>query len=368
MSTRSTIIVFTVLFAAGVILVVILPFVIGQGPSSPAAGDRVRRGEAPVRGVFRSDDDGATWQAQHWVEGGEGSVSGFSVNRLLTDPVDPATLYLATDGNGLWVSKSRGEVWAPVSDSNGLLAPRSNVLAVALNPANREEWYVASFQGERGRVLKSGDGGRSFYEVYFTPAERFGVFDVAFDPGRGTVLIATGQGGLLETVDRGRSWRVIRWFADGLLRVFIHPANPRLWFVASARGRLFKSEDRGVTWTDITAAYGDRNGTQRDQHWLMDQFGTLYLGSRRGLLASRDLGATFIEPPLIIPPDVVPVLAIAVDPRDARRMAVSAASQLYLTEDGSASWQIRTAPGAGRITHLLFDHGRRGTIYAVVQP
>lgn len=370
MSARTALLLFLAVFGVGIALIVVLPFVFGARPpsadrpaASPSAG-----GARTEQGVFRSDDGGRTWQPKAWVAGGIGSVADFRVHALSPDPVDPATLYLLTDGSGLWVTKTRGELWVPVQDQAGVLAPSANVLDIAVNPARPAEWYLAVFQSKRGRVLRTADGGRTFQEVYFTPQERFGVFALHYDVGREAIQIATGQGGLLESTDQGRTWRVTRWFADGLIRLMVSPARPALRFVVTSRGNLFRTQDRGETWEDITPSFRAFSGAKREQRWLVDARGTLWLGSRQGLLRSRDGGASFEVTGLIIPPDALPVLAVAVASANPARIMVSAGRELYASEDGGEHWAVRPSPGAGPVRHLAFDAAEADTIYAVVEP
>ena len=374
MTIRTAIIIFAVIFSIGILAIVILPFVLGVGPSSPRPGPSTEEPAAGIeQGLFRSDDGGTSWQSKSWVEGSNATIAGFRVNQIVPDPVDPATFYLLTDGNGLWISRSRGDLWAHVVDEAGALEPTSNILAMAVNPRNRLEWYVAAFQKNRGSVLRSADGGRSFRAIYSVPAERYGVFDIHFDAGRGVIGIATGQGGFLESSDQGRTWRVVRWFADGLVRLMVSPVNPSIRFVATSRGGLFRTQDYGASWVDVTGSYSDITGTLKNQRWLMDQTGALYLGSRHGLLRSSDNGATFETPPIIIPPDALPVLAIAVDPVNSRRILVSANSQIFESRDDGQHWAILTSPAATvtkghRVTALLMDAVERSVMYVMVQP
>ncbi|OHA08723.1 MAG: hypothetical protein A3B37_02630 [Candidatus Sungbacteria bacterium RIFCSPLOWO2_01_FULL_59_16] len=367
MNTKTVLVVFFAIFTVGLALIVLLPFFLARRPAEPEP--EARGAAAPaVEGVFRSDDGGRSWQARSAIAGG-GSVAGLRVNRLVLDPADPATLYLLTDGGGLFVTRDRAETWERVNDTSGLLEPDANVLALAVNPARREEWYVAVFRDRRGRVFRTDDGGRVLREIYFTPLERFGVFDVHVERGGRTVWIATGQGGILESRDRGRTWRVVRWFADGLVRLLVNPARPAVRFAAGAKGSLFRSPDGGVTWYDVTAAYRNFSGALQNQRWFTDRSGAVWLGSNHGLLRSGDDAETFEAPPLIIPPDALPVLALAVDPRDTSRIVVAADGQLYASEDGGKTWAIlpSPAPSGKRVTHLLFDAERAETIYAVVQ-
>lgn len=370
MSTRATVIIFAAIFLLIVFLIVILPFVFRSRPESetPAASEEPAGAEQAVEntGVFRTDDGGKTWQQKSWVEGGAGSIAAFKVNKLVQDPADPETLYLATDSRGLWVSKSRGDLWAEVKDSNKILEPTASVLDIAVNPGNNKEWFVAVYQKNKGRVLKTSDAGRSFSEIYFTPVERFGVFGVYYDRALRAVSIATGQGGLLETADLGKKWRVVRWFSDGLIRLLVNPNNTAVRFVTTPKGSIFRTQDRGQSWADITPAVREFSGATSNQQWLMDEHGVLYLGSNYGLLRSRDGGSSFQALPLIIPPgDALPIIAIAVDPRGAARIVVSTNEQIYRSVDDGQSWEILASPSPRKIVQLLVDPKNSETIYAV---
>lgn len=366
MSNRALLITFIVVFTLGLFLIVALPFLFREGPTRRLE-ERAEEPAPAERGVFRSEDRGRTWVSKSRVRGG-GSIADFRVNRIVQDPVASTTIYLLADGNGLWVSRDRGEAWEQVVDRAGVLEARSNLLGLAVNPSNPREWYVAVFQRNRGRVLLSRDRGETFLEIYFTPLERFGVFDIHYDRSRGVAAIVTGQGGYLETADQGRTWRVIRWFADGLVRLLVDPRDPSARFAASRRGSLFRTRDAGVSWEDVTPALQSFARAAEDQRWFMDRSGTIYLGSRYGLLRSRSAGATFEAPPLIIPPEALPILSIGVDPAASSRIVVSALNQLYESTDDGRSWAILPPPAAGRVTHLLIDRSDPDRLYAVVEP
>lgn len=371
MSTKTTIIVFLSIFAVAAVLIVGLPFLLKKerGPS-PSPQPNQRHPQGPTdQGFFRSDDGGETWQQRVWVEGGGSTIAAHRINRIIVDPVRPERLFLATADSGLWVSVNRGDLWARVEAEGGvLLGPATHVLALAVNRSDPREWYVATFRDRRGRLLRSGDDGKTFQEVYVTPVERFGVFDVYHDAATGHVDIMTGQGGLLRSTTPGSSWRVIRWFADGLTRLLVNPVNPAVRFVITPKGSIFRTVDRGVTWVDATPALQSFAGAQQNQRWFMDHAGVLYVGSNYGLLRSRDNGATFEAPQLIIPPEALPVLAGAVDPRDSRRIIVAVQDQLYESKDDGESWTIVPTPSQKRITELLIDREDSNVIYAVVQP
>ena len=257
MNTRVTIITFIVVFAIGIFFVVIFPFFLVKRPApstttptNPTKQNTKQEVQLTDQGVFRSDDGGVTWQQKAFVEGSDASIAAFKVNRLVSDRKDPETFYLLTNGAGLWVTRSRGDLWAPVIDQAHVLDPKSDVLGFAVNPANPQEWYAAVFQANRGRLLVSEDGGAHFRETYATSLDRYGIFDVIYGAGR--VEIVTGQGGFLASQDHGRTWTVLRWFADGLVRMLVDPTNLDREYVISSRGSVFQTEDAGATWADVT--------------------------------------------------------------------------------------------------------------------
>lgn len=382
MSTRTTVLIFVVLFTLGILLIVVLPFFYFSGsdsgggetpspaPSSTPPPVTPDKNAPPTdRGLFRSDDGGKTWTQKTWVEGGNESVASFRVNRLAPHPTRPETFFLATNGNGLWISESRGDLWAPVRDKAGVLQDRADVRGIAVNPGNPGEWYVAVYQDRRGRLLRSRDGGGSFAEVYVTPVERFGVFDVYYDRVQGGVVIATGEGGLFESTDQGGTWRTVRWFADGLTALLVNPVNPSIRFAVSSKGSLFRTMDRGVSWIDATPSFKKFRGALERQQWVMDQNGTLYLASSYGFLRSRDNGATFTAPPLITPGgNAVPIVAVAINPRDRRDIVVATASHIYRTRDDGATWAMLPVPTSLGAAHLAFDPANADALYAIFAP
>ncbi|MBI2055312.1 MAG: hypothetical protein HYT42_00235 [Candidatus Sungbacteria bacterium] len=200
------------------------------------------------------------------------------------------------------------------------------------------------------------------------PVERFGIFDVYYDRATHAARIVTGQGGLLETADQGRTWRVVRWFSEGLVKLLVNPIDTSIQLVVTPAGSVFRTEDRGLSWADLTPVLRDFPAATVDQKWLFGASGKLYLGSGYGLLRSPDSGTTFSPLELIIPPEALPILAIAADPQNSANLVVSAGSQIYRSKDDGATWSILTTPTAKNIIQLLFDPRNSETIYAVANP
>lgn len=80
------------------------------------------------RGLFKSDDSGASWSP---INNGLGELLGsrVNVNALILDPDHPEVLYLGTSGYGVFKSSDGGTTWTPFNDGLTFLDVR--VLAIA---------------------------------------------------------------------------------------------------------------------------------------------------------------------------------------------------------------------------------------------
>lgn len=340
-----------VFFFILVLAIVILPFFLGVTFSRPASG-----GQPENQGLFISDDGGATWQARNNIKNSGSKLSGLTITDFASDPQNSSRLYIGTENSGIWKSTDRGQNWEKVVDRAGVLDSRAQVLRLNISKANPRLWFLAVYQKNRGAVLKSEDGGETFREVYFVPVERFGVFDLSYNDATGAVIIVNGQGGLLESRDKGRSWRVLKWFSDGLTGLVVEPRVSATFYVLTSRGKIFKTIDGGTNFIDLSPNFASFDRSYKNQNLAIDPLsGTLYLGSDYGLLRSYDGGLSWSRVPVIIPPEVLPVLAIAIHPNYSRIFFVSAQSQLYKTLDGGVNWSIVPSPATRRVTKIVID-------------
>ena len=348
-----------VVFIVIVVAVVLVPFFFGFEFAT------IGSGASAGRGVFVSQDGGLTWKTRNIVKDSRSTLAGLSISDFVIDLKEGNRLYVGTKSAGIWKSENSGLDWQKVIDASGALDPAADILKVAISKSRPELWYVAAYQKRRGVLLKSEDGGRSFREVYFVPVERFGVFDVWIDDAAGIVYIATGQGGFLESADGGKSWRVLKWFTDGLVRLAVEERS-RAFYVLTSRGRMYKSQDRGRNWTELTQNFNSFDRSSRNQNLVIDQrAGILYLASDYGLIRSYDGGASWLAVPIIIPPEALPVLSVAIHPVDSNTFFISAQSQMYKTADGGTRWSIISLPPLRRVTKMVIDERDPAVMYLV---
>lgn len=350
---------------------------ISGGPSSTAG-----------QGLLRSGDGGENWENAAFSK----TKRVFFPARIFDlafHPQDPNVIFIGSKSAGFWKSVDSGKSWEKMVNSGQILNPAADVYKIAISRSSPKIMYLALYQNNRGRVLKSEDGGESFREVYFVTADRFGVFDLYVNPGNADqVVIVTGQGGVLETRNGGRTWRVVKWFSEPLVKLLVNPVFAGEMFVLTERGNLFKTFDGGENWADLNG----QSQNQRQQiaypkpqvsldPWAglfqrsiiealvadPQVFTTLYLGSGEGILRSTNGGFTWARLNILIPPEALPVKTVAVHPRFSNTIFAGAASQLHRSDDGGVNWRVEFLPTQNKIKNILIHPRKPEIMFAVLE-
>lgn len=354
-----------VLIGFGILLLIfllMLPFFIGSIASQ-------RRTSSDRIGILESTDGGTTWQARS--RSSEVSVSvPSSILSFAFDPGNSSIMYLGTKGGGLWISKNGGETWAAVKDAKGTLFANADIYSIAIASLDTKVIYLAVYQDSRGRVLRSTDGGITFDEVYFVPIDRFGVFGVATDPNNARhIYTITGQGGFFESTNGGISWRVRKWFPDGLIRLVENYSNPLEFYVTTPHGEMYRTSDGGGSFVRLTEGYRLFPNANEITDVMLDPTNpsVIYTASKFGLLRSPNAGVLWGALPIIIPPEALPIRTIAINPVNSDEIYVGVSSQIYKTEDGGEHWQILDLPTSAAISMIRINPQNPNIIYVILQ-
>lgn len=184
-------------------------------PRNPAilyAGAYTRRrtpwgfnGGGTEGGIFRTIDGGDTWER---LEEGlpEGPVGRIGLEIAGSDPLSVFALVEHETESGLYRSRDRGASWERISDLN----PRPMYYShVEVDPTDIRRVYVLGSQ-----VHLSDDGGRTFrVNRDMTPTYDIGVHGdhhaLWVDPEAPSHLLLGNDGGIYESWDRAVSWRKI---------------------------------------------------------------------------------------------------------------------------------------------------------------
>lgn len=342
-----------------IFLIVIFPFVLGIA-GIKIFGSSMNSGGADF---IISSDRGNTWRNVKVGQGARGDPRG--VLDLAFVPGNPNILFAGTVASGLWTSTDQGIHWKKISDAAHILDPAGDVYKVCVSRARPEIMYVAAFQKKRGRVLRTEDGGASFREVYFTGNDNFVVFDCAVsakDPNH--VIIATGQGGLFETLDGGATWSIVRWFGESLKKIVAHPVVSEEMYVISERGTIWKTFDGGKNWINVTVALDRARqdemrqiisssplallgiGLPRNEAFVLDSHTPEILYAARGgeLFKSINGGVSWQQINILASPGSALLQDVALHPKNPNTIILVIGREVHESMDGGIHWEAKTAP------------------------
>ncbi|MBI5046011.1 MAG: hypothetical protein HZC14_03385 [Candidatus Niyogibacteria bacterium] len=340
---------FVILIATVIFAVIIGVFGIMLGGRSVVNGTNA--------GILVTADNGATWNFLK-------DSFKFEVTVLKMDN-DGKRLLVGTKHQGLWINKPANGVWERLGSEKLSIA---QVLDAAWLPANTaggsaNSVFAAVFNDQRGRVMRF--NGSLETELYFTPLAQYAIFGIAIHPLYSNILwIASSDGGFYESLDGGNAWQAVYRFKEGLLRLVGNPVIPGNLWVVTSKGNLYITYDAGRSWRDLSGGLSKLYNASKIESLIFDnQSGVLYLGSNYGLSRSYDHGETWQNVPIALPPEALPVTAIATDPRNSNKIAVSVQNELFMSKDGGVNWKGIILPTKRPVSAIVIDPANSNNIY-----
>ena len=229
------------------------------------------------KGVYRSEDEGETWD--HIGLENVGQIGAVEIH-----PDDPNTIYVAAIGQpfknnqerGLYKSIDGGKSWDKIlylSDSIGIVdvefAPDDpNTLYAASWRVERKPWTIIS-GSTNGGAFKSVDAGKTWNKIDLGFESKYiGKIDFAVsksNPDRLFVMVeaSEGKGGLYKSEDRGKSFEHMNNREELVNRPFYYlnvesnPLNSDILY--SSANRFMISKDAGKTWKSYSTPHGDNH-------------------------------------------------------------------------------------------------------------
>lgn len=250
----------------------------------------IRDADVMGDGVYKSTDAGATWTHMGLTETGR-------IARIIVHPTNPDIAFVCALGRatgpqqerGVYRTQDGGASWDRVlfvdedTGCSGLTmdANDPDVLFAGTWDVVMHTWVMFS-GGPGSGVYVSRDGGTQWSRIEHPglPKSPVGKVDVAVAPSdskRVYALIQTaGQGSLWRSDDGGHAWRVVSWDrqligrAGYYINVEVNPANPDEVYVMNSSSH--KSVDGGLTFTDEVGGCGDCHDMWLDalnpDHWV----------------------------------------------------------------------------------------------------
>lgn len=311
-------------------------------------------------GVFKTVDSGLSWKAIFEKEPasiGAIALAPSNTNQVWVGTGEANPRNNVMDGHGVYFSADAGASWKFMG-----LADAGQISRILVDPNDANTVYVAVLgnlwksSADRG-VFRTQDGGQTWKKVLFVDADT-GASDIAMQPGNSKVLLAgmwqfrrypweaVGGGpgsSLWKSTDGGTTWKKLEKDIPegplGRISIAIAPTNGNHVYalIHSKKGILYESKDLGDHWEKLTD-----NRTIDVRPWYFSVIAVspadenkLYFGSFN-LVTSIDGGKTFQTNNRRIHPDYH---ALWIDSKDPERIIQGQDGGALMSTDGGKSWR-----------------------------
>jgi photosystem II stability/assembly factor-like uncharacterized protein len=285
-------------------------------------------------GVYRSTDGGATFQQL-------GLTDSHDIPRLAVDPRNPDVCYIAALGHlwgpnkerGVYKTSDGGKTWTAILQ----IDEDTGACDVILDPANPETLYAALYMrrraawsfrsgGPNGGIYRSNDGGVTWTKlIQGLPKQtgRIGLDLYQKDPRILYAIVESDEGG----------WGV-EPFAD-----------------RQKVGGLFRSEDRGDTWTRVSELNMRAFYFSKVRIDPTDDQRVYTLGW--GLAISDNGGKDFRAGGARLPHG--DMHALVIDPADRDHLLMGTDGGVYASHDRAKTWDFFNNMAVGEFYNIAID-------------
>ena len=197
---------------------------------------------------------------------------------LLPGRLDEIDVDVGSTGGGVWKTTNAGTTWTPIFDGQGSYS----IGCVTLDPSNPHVVWVGTGENVGGRhvgfgdgIYRSTDGGANWRNMGLGDTQHLS--EIIIHPEDGDTVYAAAQGplwspggerGLFKTTDRGATWSNVlsagKW--TGVTDVVMDPRDPDVLYAATyqrqrrawgfngggAGSGIHMTTDGGENWVELT--------------------------------------------------------------------------------------------------------------------
>ena len=217
---------------------------------SPTDSNTLYVGTSP--GVATSTDGGVTW-----TPAPSGYPDGIT-NAVAVDPQN-GDVYETNDYTGCYISRhayestvyrstDQGATWQPQGPDGCGNVPT----AIVVDPSDSNRVYSARFTG----IYRTTDGGANWGDV--GPGN---MAALAVSPSDPSIVYAAGMPGVSKSTDHGDTWSSVTNELSGQIidAIAVDPSDPSTAYAGTLGGGIFKTTNGGASWSAFNTGLGSLN-------------------------------------------------------------------------------------------------------------
>jgi photosystem II stability/assembly factor-like uncharacterized protein len=341
--------------------------------------------------VYKSTDSAASWTKQSV------GLSNSLVTQLAIDPSNPAVVFAATIGKGIFKTVDGGMNWASaglntfgvntlnfqgttsiyagtrgsgvVKTTDGGLswqqssnAPYGDIREILIDPNNSAIVYANNSDTLSKSANHGGDWTATNLVNQVNVLPGFPTHKLIIDPTNSSIMfLGVDSSGVFKTTDGGANWNRVFLLNSNVQALAIDPINPSIIYLATYAFDLFKSTDGGITWPPISAP-GDVSVIAVDPA----NHSIVYAGTNFGVSKSTNGGASWSLTSLTNPGASDPyIISVVMDPTNSSVLyAATYNGGAFKTINGGTSWSPVFSDVAGHVLSFAIDTSAATTVFA----
>lgn len=232
------------------------------------------------RQSLQGDNSLHTRNDDPWQFNGPTNIGG-RITDIEMHASDTLTIYAGAASGGIFRSDDQGVTWEAIFDDQ----PTLSIGDLAIAPSNKDVIYVGTGESNAGGgslaydglgVFRSINGGQSWAPAGLDHVGSIGRVQV--DPGNPNRVFVAAMGhlfgnnpdrGVYRTLDGGQNWEQVLFLSDstGAVDLVIHPNDPDIIYAAmwerirrpdrrsygGATSGIYRSTNGGDTWSELTS-------------------------------------------------------------------------------------------------------------------
>ena len=266
----------TFLLCAGILTAISSPHPSAQTP--PKADAEFLRRAYDTYTAMRKN---SPFQGQSWSYLGPTNISGRSTDAAIADKDGKRRIYVAYATSGVWKTDDDGATWQVIWEH----MPTTSIGDIAVAPSNPDVVWVGTGEANIFRasmpgvgIYRSVDAGRTWQHMGLTDSQTIGRIvvhptnpDIVYVAASGHEWTDNTMRGVFKTTNGGRTWDKILYKSPrtGAIDLTMDPSDPNTLYVSLWQrirrkwsdprvepgyneGGVMKTTDAGKTWTDVS--------------------------------------------------------------------------------------------------------------------
>ncbi|MDL1976301.1 MAG: hypothetical protein LWX55_16325, partial [Deltaproteobacteria bacterium] len=324
---------------------------------------------APTPGIYKSTDGGNNWKTL---------TTSYNVYDLTIDAKNPQTLYAAAFDQGIFKSTNGGSSWSSKTPSG---ASGYKFVSISASPTNPQIVYAKT--KSVNKVYITSNGGDSWgtsinlhTSGWYFSSSKFGFSSsgITVDPTNENRAYSGTWLSVWRTDNKGKDWTVKPYGLETscAFDCTVNPNNPNELYECHADIGLFKSTNKGQTWTRISAVGVNcwAIAIDKSTNPITVYAGTgRWSGSTTGgkIYKSTDNGNSWSDTSNGLTDSRI--RSIAIDPTNPSIVYSGHTNgKIYKSTNKGGSWSQKSSGlGSSEVLRIIVDSSNHNTLYAALK-